>query len=139
MIMKKSLCSLILIFMGFSSVIASNETFISFTDTIPQLVTEYDTIIIFDYDTYEETVKVVESQVFNPEYYLQEKYMKDTITTIDTIATFDPNTGSEKIEIYEMKIPFGVKALLDYEYGKDIPDVDNLQKYLDLCLKKKLN
>jgi protein-tyrosine-phosphatase len=107
-------------------------------DTVPMLLKVSDTIIVFDYDTYEETIKIVESEIFNPNYFLQEKYMRDTIQSIDTIMTFDPNTEREIREIYEVKTPKGIQMLLDYEYGKEVPDFDNLQKYLDMCKKKKI-
>jgi hypothetical protein len=42
------------------------------------------------------------------------------------------------MEIFEMRIPKGVQHLLNYEYDKEVPDFDNVQRYLDMCIKKKL-
>ncbi|HPQ21696.1 MAG TPA: hypothetical protein PK147_07580 [Saprospiraceae bacterium] len=108
-------------------------------DTIPMIVEQIDTTIVFDPETYEETMMVVKSEVFNPDYFLQEKFLKDTIMVMDTVMNVNPMNGRKELEIYRTYMPSGISKLLDYEYSKNIPDIEKIQEYLRYCRKEKMN
>ena len=108
-------------------------------DTIPMIVEQIDTTIVFDPETYEETMMVVKSEVFNPDYFLQEKFLKDTIMVMDTVMSVNPMNGRKELEIYRTYMPSGISKLLDYEYSKNIPDIEKIQEYLRYCRKEKMN
>jgi len=108
-------------------------------DTIPMIVEQIDTTIVFDPETYEETMMVVKSEVFNPDYFLQEKFLKDTIMVMDTVMSVNPMNGRKELEIYRTYMPSGISKLLNYEYSKNIPDIEKIQEYLRYCRKEKMN
>jgi hypothetical protein len=73
------------------------ETFMSFPDTFPPIPDELigkqiDTVIIFDPETFEETIKYVES---NP----NRDRLEAPPTGIDTIIIFNPETLEETVII----------------------------------------
>ena len=149
LVLEKGLFYLIIKFSGMKTLLFSCVLLVGFMnytkanlvvlDTIPMIVEQIDTTIVFDPETYEETMIVVKSEVFNPDYFLQEKFLKDTIMVMDTVMNVNPMNGRKELEIYRTYMPSGISKLLDYEYSKNIPDIEKIQEYLRYCRKEKMN
>jgi len=149
LVLENGLFYLIIKFSGMKTLLFSGVLLVGFMnntkanlivlDTIPMIVEQIDTTIVFDPETYEETMMVVKSEVFNPDYFLQEKFLKDTIIVMDTVMNFNPMNGRKELEIYRTYMPSGISKLLDYEYSKNIPDIEKIQEYLRYCRKEKMN
>jgi len=149
LVLENGLFYLIIKFSGMKTLLFSGVLLVGFMnntkanlivlDTIPMIVEQIDTTIVFDPETYEETMMVVKSEVFNPDYFLQEKFLKDTIMVMDTVMNVNPMNGRKELEIYRTYMPSGISKLLDYEYSKNIPDIEKIQEYLRYCRKEKMN
>ncbi len=90
-----------------------------------------DTIAMFDYDTYTETVRVVESNVNLEEYLDRISFSGKKQKWVDTIAVFNTETYTESTMVILTEVPFEFNSIMNQISDKDknvlISDYGNTQ------------
>jgi len=75
------------------------------------IITEIDSVVYYDPDTYEEYIKVIKTEIPLDEYLSRIKLSGKNFITIDTIPFYDPKTFDEFLRINKNTIPIEFKTI----------------------------
>jgi len=89
-----------------------NQDKVILQDTlIPGTFTSIDSIVVYDPDTYKESISIVKTKIPMDEYIKELNLSGKLYSSIDTVPTYDPDTKEEGFMIYHKKYPYELRFI----------------------------